>query len=115
MLMAASGGNPHAAKLREMARAYNEKAKKAEELTARRDAAKGAERTRIANELRRMEAESTRDGMELKKQTALYNEWKAAHGGAAADYNADPEYRRIKAAFDDCAATVAPLGVMFDD
>lgn len=111
---AASSGNPYAARLREMATAYGEKAQKAEELIARRDAAKGAERTRIANELRRMEVETTRDEMDLKRQTALYNEWKAKHGEKA-DYEADAEYRRIKAAFDECAAAVAPMGVMLGD
>ena len=75
----AAAANPHFAELKRKATAYNEHKRQAEELTARRDGAKGAERTRIIAELTRLKNSEAREAAEVQSLTRKYEDWKKAH------------------------------------
>ena len=75
----AASANPHYAELKRKATAYNEHRKRAEELTAKRDAAKGAERNRIIAELTQLKNAEARESAEVQSLTTKYEAWKKAH------------------------------------
>ena len=75
----AASANPHFAELKRKATAYNEHKKRAEELTAKRDAAKGAERNRIIAELTQLKNAEARESAEVQSLTTKYEAWKKAH------------------------------------
>ena len=75
----AAAANPHYAELKRKATAYNEHKKRAEELTAKRDGANGAERTKIIAELTQLKNAEAREAAEVQSLTRKYEEWKKAH------------------------------------
>jgi hypothetical protein len=75
----AATANPYFAELKRKATAYNANVKRAEELTAKRDQAKGAERTKIIAELTKLKNSEAREGAEVRQLTQKYEEWKKAH------------------------------------
>ncbi|MBQ6246855.1 MAG: hypothetical protein IJK04_08315 [Kiritimatiellae bacterium] len=75
----AAAANPHYAELKKKATAYNEHKKRAEELTAKRDSAKGAERNRIIAELTQLKNAEAREAAEVQSLTKKYEDWKKAH------------------------------------
>lgn len=107
---AALNANPHFAALAELNTKNKQMAAKSKELTDRRDKATGAERARIADELRRMEVESARLNDEIKRKVALYEEWKKSHPAKASSVEEDPEYLSIKARMRDAEPGVAMFG-----
>lgn len=84
----AASANPYYAELKRKATAYNANVKRAEELTAKRDQAKGAERTKIIAELTKLKNSESRDATEVKQLTQKYEEWKKSHP-ATGTSNAD--------------------------
>lgn len=104
--------NPHAEKLKNLSREYNEKAKLVEELTAKRDQARNAERIKYSDELRRLESEHTRLSSALSRQVELFNKWKENHSSDKADYDSDGKYRRAKAKMKELFPLVKDFGVM---
>ena len=90
----AASANPHYAELKRKATAYKEHQKRAEELTAKRDQAKGAERSRIIAELTQLKNAEAREASEVQALTRKYEEWKKAHPSTSgADPSADPVCR----------------------
>ena len=75
----AASANPHFAELKRKATAYNEHKKRAEELTAKRDQAKGAERNKIIAELTQLKNAEAREAAEVQSLTTKYEAWKKAH------------------------------------
>ena len=75
----AAAANPHYAELKRKATAYNEHKKRAEELTAKRDSAKGAERNKIIAELTQLKNAEAREAAEVQSLTRKYEDWKKAH------------------------------------
>ena len=75
----AAGANPHYAELKRKATAYNEHKKRAEELTQKRDSAKGAERNKIIAELTQLKNAEAREAAEVQSLTRKYEDWKKAH------------------------------------
>ncbi len=78
----AASANPHFAELKRKATAYNEHKKRAEELTAKRDQAKGAERNKIIAELTQLKNAEAREAAEVQSLTRKYEDWKKAHPSA---------------------------------
>jgi len=103
--------NPYSARLLELNAESRRMAAKADELVKKRDRATGAERNRLADELRRMEKDSARINVDLKKQLDLYESWKAAHGVKAVNVVDDPEYRDILAKIRAAEPGVAMFGL----
>ena len=75
----AAAANPHYAELKRKATAYNEHKKRAEELTAKRDSAKGSERNNIIAELTKLKNAEAREAAEVQSLTRKYEDWKKAH------------------------------------
>ncbi len=75
----AASANPHFAELKRKATAYNEHKKRAEELAAKRDSAKGSERNNIIAELTKLKNAEAREAAEVQSLTRKYEEWKKAH------------------------------------
>ncbi len=75
----AATANPHFAELKRKATAYNEHKKRADELTAKRDQAKGTERNRIIAELTQLKNAEAREAAEVQSLTRKYEDWKKAH------------------------------------
>lgn len=90
--------NPHTARLRELNGESQAFAEKVKELTAKRDKATGGERTRISDELRRLETTATKNNAELAKQVKLYEEWKAKHPIAPKSPENDAKCRELMGA-----------------
>lgn len=84
----AASANPYYAELKRKATAYNANVKRAEELTAKRDQAKGAERTKIIAELTKLKNSESREATEVRQLTQKYEDWKKAHP-ATGSTNAD--------------------------
>ncbi|MBR4615682.1 MAG: hypothetical protein IKO55_08760, partial [Kiritimatiellae bacterium] len=57
----------------------NEHKKRAEELTAKRDSAKGSERNNIIAELTKLKNAEAREAAEVQSLTKKYEDWKKAH------------------------------------
>lgn len=102
--------NPHAAKLRELDKKSQEFAEKVKALTERRDKAVGGERTRVADELRRLEATATKHNAEVARQVALYEEWKAKHPAPAKSPENDAKCRELASALDAMRGEVEMFG-----
>ena len=79
LVQKAALANPHYAELKRKATAYNEHKKRAEELTAKRDAAKGAERNKIIAELTQLKNAEAREAADVQSLTRKYEDWKKAH------------------------------------
>ncbi len=88
---------PQGAELRKAYADYQAAAAQARELTARLDTAQGAERARIADELRRIKNEVPRLQQRIETLNRQYKEWKARQPSAAAGNPADdPLVREIE-------------------
>lgn len=87
----AASQNPYFAELKKKATAYNEHKKRAEALTAERDAAKGPKRSKIITELTQLKNAEARESAEVKELTAKYEAWKKAHPSSAigGDFSSD--------------------------
>lgn len=107
----AVNANPHSARVRELDRENKAYAAHVKELTEKRDKATGSERSKIADELRRLETVATRNNKELAKQVALYKEWKARHPVKAKSPEEDARCREISAAMSAMAPSVEMFGV----
>jgi len=79
----AVGANPYAAAYGEAAQKYNDFGTREKQLTARRDAASGAERMHLVDQLREMIPEGQRLLRAVEDTKAKYNKWKAANPNAA--------------------------------
>ncbi|MBQ6926570.1 MAG: hypothetical protein IJQ73_18195 [Kiritimatiellae bacterium] len=91
LVQKAASANPHYRELKAKAKAYNDHMKRAEELTAKRDQAKGAERSRIIAELTQLKNAEAREAAEVQSLTRKYEEWKKNHPSTSgADPSSDP-------------------------
>ena len=88
--------NPHAAPLRQLKEKYDAAKAEAERLTRARDAAKGAERIRLGDELRRVKEREPRMRREIETVTRQYEAWKANLATPAADPAKDREIQAIQ-------------------
>ena len=91
LVQRAASANPHYRELKAKAKTYNDHMKRAEELTAKRDQAKGAERSRIIAELTQLKNAEAREAAEVQSLTRKYEEWKKNHPSTSgADPSSDP-------------------------
>ncbi len=94
LVQRAASANPYYAELKRKAMAYKERQRRADELTAKRDQAKGAERSRIIAELTQLKNAEARESTEIQALTKKYEDWKKAHPSTSgADPSADPVCR----------------------
>ncbi len=108
----AAFANPHFAELKRKATAYNEHRKRAEELTAKRDGATGAERSKIIAELTQLKNAEAREAAEVQSLTRKYEEWKKNHPNAgAANPEADPAYRDYLGKLSELRPKLAVFGI----
>ena len=87
--------NPHTAPLRRCKEAYDAARGEADRLTRARDAARGAERVRIVDELRRVKEQEPRMRRELESLARQYEDWKANNSVPAADPERDAEVQAL--------------------
>ncbi len=87
--------NPHFATYQAAARAYKDFQDKSKELTARRDAAVGMERSRLIRELESMKNQEPRLRAALQNAEIPYKEWKSQHGDGSEAADSDPEVLRL--------------------
>ena len=91
LVQKAAAANPYFAELKRKATAYKEHMKRAEELTAQRDTAKGAARNQIIAELTKLKNAEAREAAEVQALTRKYEEWKKAHPSSSmANPSSDP-------------------------
>ena len=89
--------NPHTAPLRRLKEAYDAARAQAERLTRERDEARGAERIRLGDELRRVKEQEPRMRRELESLARQYEAWKASHATPAADPSQDAQVQALQA------------------
>ena len=89
--------NPHAAPLRRLKEAYDAARAQAERLTRERDEARGAERIRLGDELRRVKEQEPRMRRELESLARQYEAWKSSHATPAADPSLDADVQALQA------------------
>lgn len=112
LLRAAVDANPHGPELRRAQKAYREAEKEAQELTAFRDRAIGAERARLADELRRMQVETASMRQRVETLNRRYTEWKKTHGvPAAADPTRDAVIRGLESEMAALRPRLADMGI----
>ena len=87
--------NPYLEAYQSAARAYKEFQESAKELTARRDAAVGAERSHLIRELEAMKAQQPRLRAAFEKAEIPYKEWKKQHGDGTDEINVDPVVQKL--------------------
>ena len=107
----AADANPYAAEIRRLAAENKSLSAKAADLRKRRDAASGAVRAALADELRAIVAKSTSVSAELKDKIPRYEKWKADHPVVVADTSSDPEWMELKARLDAAAPAVEMFGL----
>ncbi|MDD5706608.1 MAG: hypothetical protein PHR35_11830 [Kiritimatiellae bacterium] len=109
---AAVDANPHGAELRKAQAEYQSAAEKSEELKNRFEQAQGADRTRVGEELRKLQNDVIRLQERLAYLNRQYKEWKAAHGTpAAADPARDPVIKTLEAEMARILPRLEGLGV----
>ena len=105
--------NPYLEAYQSAARAYKEFQERAKELTARRDAAVGAERSRLIHELETMKSQQPRLRADFEKAEIPYKQWKKQHGDGTDEINVDPVVQKlddeIKALYEEVAEMVPGL------
>ncbi|MBL7077118.1 MAG: hypothetical protein ISS31_06585 [Kiritimatiellae bacterium] len=103
--MRAAERNPHAMNYKKATTKYKAFVAKVKRLTAARDKAEGADRTRYADELHGLKnkAPELRDAYETAKRN--YEEWKATNGGSV---DSDPEVATIQDRVDKASQQLAP-------
>jgi hypothetical protein len=89
--------NPHAAPLRQLKEAYDAARTEAERLTRERDTARGAERIRLGDDLRRVKDQEPRMRRELESLARQYEAWKSSHAAPAAAPEQDAQLQAILA------------------
>ena len=89
--------NPHAAPLRQLKEAYDAARTEAERLTRERDTARGAERIRLGDDLRRVKDQEPRMRRELESLARQYEAWKSSHAAPAAVPAQDAQLQAIQA------------------
>ena len=89
--------NPHTAPLRRLKEAYDAARAQAERLTRERDEARGAERIRLGDELRRVKEQEPRMRRELESLARQYEAWKSSHATPAADPSLDADVQALQA------------------
>lgn len=112
-IKARTGNNPHAAELSAIGKEYNDLIEEITDLTKRRDAATGAERTRLAGELQKRIVRQTEVENRLKPVKAKYEDWKKAHAGeskAEFDWRHDPECAKLQEEMTALAPSNSPEG-----
>lgn len=108
----AASANPHFAELKRKADAYNEHKKRAEELTAKRDSAKGPERSKIISELTQLKNMEAREASEVNTLTKKYEDWKKAHPNAGtANPESDSVYSECKRKMEAMQPELAVFGL----
>lgn len=93
----AAGKSPHYAALKAAATEYNAFVDKAKRLTKERDQAKGAKRTQIADELRKLEISNKKLERKVQDLTKKYEAWKKTHGVEQVAFESDPRVQAISA------------------
>jgi hypothetical protein len=112
LLKAAVDANPHGPDLRRAQKAYKEAEKRAQELTSFRDRAIGAERARLADELRRMQVEVASMRERVETLNRRYKEWKSTHGvPAAVDPARDAVIRGLESEMAALRPGLADMGI----
>ena len=105
--------NPYLEEYQSAARAYKEFQESAKALTARRDAAVGAERSNLIRELETMKSQQPRLRAAFEKAEIPYKQWKKQHGDGTDEINVDPDVLKldeeIKALYEDVAEMVPGL------
>ena len=89
--------NPHTAPLRRLKEEYDAAGAEAGRLTKKRDAARGAERIRLGDELRRVKEQEPRMRRELESLTRQYEAWKSSHAALTAEPAQDAQLQAIQA------------------
>lgn len=89
--------NPHAAPLRRLKEAYDAARTEAERLTRERDTARGTERIRLGDALRRVKDQEPRMRRDLESLARQYEAWKSSHAAPAADPAQDAQVLAIQA------------------
>ena len=108
----AASANPHYAELKRKATAYKEHQKRAEELTAQRDQAKGAARSNIIAELTKLKNAEAREAAEVQALTRRYEDWKKSHPSVSgADPSADPVCRGFIDKMNELKPKLAVFGI----
>jgi len=97
LLEAASKNNPYYAEYKRIQEEYLTFARKAEELTKQRDAATGADKMRIADELRAMKGDDIRLGQTYKAAKQKYQDWKKQNASRASAGTSDPQMAALRA------------------
>ena len=87
--------NPNFETYQNAARAYKEFQDRAKELTAQRDKAVGAERSRLMRELETMKSGEPRLRAEFEKAEIAYKQWKKQHGDGTDEINVDPVVKKL--------------------
>ena len=112
LVQKAASANPHYAELKRKATAYKEHQKRAEELTAKRDQAKGAERSKIIAELTQLKNAEAREASEVQALTRKYEDWKKSHPSVSgADPSADPVCRGFLNKMNELKPKLAVFGI----
>ena len=101
--------NPHFETYREAVRKYKDAQAESKELTARRDNATGAERSRLVRELETMRNQEPRLRAELEKAEIAYKQWKDVHGDGSEQVSADREVLRLDKEIEDLYYEVADM------
>ena len=101
--------NPNFATYQEAARTYKEFQDTAKDLTARRDKAVGAERSRLMRELETMKSKEPRLRAEFEKAEIAYKQWKNQHGDGSEAINDDPLVRKLDGEIDELYFIVADM------
>ncbi len=112
LVQKAASANPHYQELKRKATAYNEHKKRAEELTAQRDKAKGSARSKIIAELTQLKNAEAREAAEVQSLTRKYEEWKKAHPNTnGADSSSDPVCKGYLRQMDELKPKLAVFGL----
>lgn len=106
--------NPYAEKLRKMTAEYNANGEKVATLQKERDAKTGAERIKIADELRKLEKIQTEQSQELKMQVDRYNKWKEQNPIKPADYSKDAHYVELEKKMEKLRPAIAMFDIAYE-
>lgn len=107
-----ASANPHFAELKRKADQYNAHKKRAEELTAKRDSAKGPERSKIISELTQLKNTEAREASDVAALTKKYEDWKKSHPNAAtANVESDAVYMECKRRMEAMLPELAVFGL----
>ena len=101
--------NPHFEEYQKAATAYREFQDNVKRLTAERDAAQGAQRSRLSSELDQMRSQGSRLETALRKAEGPYKKWKSEHGDGSEAIMNDEQLARWNEEMEDLRDEVAEM------